>query len=170
LRAWCGTARGPALAHSLRVATLAEALAAGYGQAHLSFDRHLVSAGALLHDVGKVRTLPAVAGAPLPPEAEQVDHITAGILLLQNAARTVDTPETRLEPLRHIVLAHHGRPEWGRRASRTQWKPGLSTWPTLPKRGCGGGRMRKGHGCPLLGSTWYSTSNAPNATRPGGRW
>jgi 23S rRNA maturation-related 3'-5' exoribonuclease YhaM len=33
--------------------------------------------------------------------------------LLQDAARQVETAETRLEPLRHIVLAHHGRPEWG---------------------------------------------------------
>jgi 3'-5' exoribonuclease len=108
-----GAVRHGLLAHSLRVVMLTKALATTYGPALLDHDSHLVVAGALLHDIGKVQTLPAVAGAPLPPAAARIDHITAGVLLIHTAARSVSGVEACLEPLLHILLAHHGRRDWG---------------------------------------------------------
>ena len=111
-----GAVRHGLLAHSLRVARLAQAIAAAYGPDGLPCDLDLVTAACLLHDVGKVYCLPAVAGAPAPEEALQHDHVTRGVLLVQAAATTPLDPgiaPARLDHLTHALLAHHGRKEWG---------------------------------------------------------
>jgi 3'-5' exoribonuclease len=114
-----GTSHNPflhgLLAHSLRVAALARAIAAAYGPGGLPCDGDLVTAACLLHDVGEVYCLPAVAGAPAPDQALQHDHVTRGVLLVQAAATTLEPALTpgRLGQLTHALLAHHGRKEWG---------------------------------------------------------
>ena len=110
-----GAVRHGLLAHSLRVATIARELARLYVPAEIAWDTHLVTATALLHDVGKTQTLPRVAGGQLPERAQQVDHVTLGVVLVRLAAATTEPrlePE-RLEALTHALLAHHGRREWG---------------------------------------------------------
>lgn len=110
-----GSVRHGLLAHSIRVARLAQQLAAGYGPDMLAHDAELVIAAALLHDVGKIWTLPRVAGGPLPQEARQLDHVTMGVLMTRTAAEQV-TPsvsDARLTDLLHAMLAHHGTREWG---------------------------------------------------------
>ena len=110
-----GAARYGLLAHSIRVARLAQHLAAGYGPNGLPHDGELVIAAALLHDIGKVWTLPRIAGGPLPQEANEVDHVTRGVLAIQRAADQLSPPvsEARLARLLHAALAHHGLREWG---------------------------------------------------------
>jgi 3'-5' exoribonuclease len=110
-----GAVRYGLLAHSLRVARLAECIAAAYGTDGLPHDAGVVTTACLLHDVGKTLSLPAVAGAPLPEDGLRCDHVTRGVLLLQAAAAQLE-PEiapARLEQVTHAVLAHHGRKEWG---------------------------------------------------------
>lgn len=73
-------------------------------------------AACLLHDVGKVYTLPEMPGAALPESALAADHVTRGALLVHAAAARLDPPlpsPERLERLTHAILAHHGRKEWG---------------------------------------------------------
>jgi 3'-5' exoribonuclease len=72
-------------------------------------------AAALIHDVGKVRTLPPIAGSAFPEASTHFDHVTLGILMVQQAAASLDPQlePSRLEALLHAILAHHGRPEWG---------------------------------------------------------
>jgi 3'-5' exoribonuclease len=110
-----GAVRHGLLAHSLRVAQLARSLAAAYEPDGLRYDADLVTAASLLHDVGKVYTLPAVAGAAIPDEAGQCDHVTRGVLMVQAAAATLEPeiPPPCLDGLTHAILAHHGRKEWG---------------------------------------------------------
>lgn len=110
-----GAARHGLLAHSIRVARLAQRLASGYGPNRLPHDSELVIAAALLHDIGKVWTLPRIAGGPLPQEASEVDHVTRGVLMIQRAADQLSPPvaEARLARLIHAALAHHGQREWG---------------------------------------------------------
>ncbi len=112
-----GAVRHGLLAHSLRVARLAQAIAAAYGPGGLPCDGDLVTAACLLHDVGKVYCLPAVAEAPLPEDALRCDHVTRGVLLAQAAATTLEPAigPARLGQLTHALLAHHGRKEWGPR-------------------------------------------------------
>jgi 3'-5' exoribonuclease len=62
-----------------------------------------------------VHTLPAIAGAALPEEASSIDHITQGVLMVRAAAVQAEPAvhPARLSSLTHIILAHHGRQEWG---------------------------------------------------------
>jgi 3'-5' exoribonuclease len=110
-----GAVRHGLLAHSLRVATLAQRIAAAYLPGGLPCEIDVVTAACLLHDVGKVYCLPAVAGAAVPDEALQCDHVTRGVLIVQAAAARLDPgiPPTRLDQVTHALLAHHGRREWG---------------------------------------------------------
>lgn len=110
-----GAVRHGLLAHSLRVAALARAIAETYGVASLPYDQDMVTAACLLHDVGKVWTLPELAGAAVPDEAAYLDHVTRSVLMVRTAATQLDPPldPTRLERLTHALLAHHGRKEWG---------------------------------------------------------
>jgi 3'-5' exoribonuclease len=110
-----GAVRHGLLAHSLRVACIAERLSEAYGPNGLAHDRDVVIAALLLHDVGKVHTLPAVAGAPLPTGAAECDHVTRSVLMVQAAATRAQCrlPFERLARLTHAILGHHGRREWG---------------------------------------------------------
>lgn len=109
-----GAVRHGLLEHTLRVAALAERLAEAYRGA-LAADADLVTAACLLHDVGKVYTLPELPEVALPEGAGAADHVTRGVLLVHTAAGRLDTPmpAERLERLTHALLAHHGRREWG---------------------------------------------------------
>jgi 3'-5' exoribonuclease len=110
-----GAVRHGLLAHSLRVAELAQKLALAYGPLGLSYDRGLVIAACLVHDVGKVYTLPPIAGAALPLDAEQFDHVTHSVLMVRAAAERAEPRiiPIRLNALLHAILAHHGCREWG---------------------------------------------------------
>jgi 3'-5' exoribonuclease len=93
---------------------LAERLIGAYGDT-LRVDTDLVSAACLLHDMGKVYTLPELPGGALPEAALDVDHVTRAALLIETAAARLDDPMSpdRLQRFTHAVLAHHGRKEWG---------------------------------------------------------
>lgn len=110
-----GAVRHGLLAHSLRVAELVQRIADAYGLEGLAYDRSLAVAAALLHDIGKLRTLPAVAGAAIPATADLYDHVTLSVLAVERAAHLLDDqlPAARLDNLLHAILAHHGRQEWG---------------------------------------------------------
>ena len=110
-----GAVRHGLLAHSLRVADLVQRIADAYGLDGLAYDRSLAVAAALLHDIGKLRTLPAIAGAAIPATADRYDHVTLSVLAIQQAANHLDNPlpADRLDNLLHTILAHHGRMEWG---------------------------------------------------------
>jgi 3'-5' exoribonuclease len=110
-----GAVRHGLLAHSLRVADLVQRIADTYGMDGLAYDRSLAVAAALLHDIGKLRTLPAIAGAAIPATANLYDHVTLSVLAVERAAHLLDEPlpADRLDNLLHAILAHHGRQEWG---------------------------------------------------------
>lgn len=65
--------------------------------------------------MGKVYTLPAIAGSAPPEGADHFDHVTRGVLLVREATGRTEPAvgEARLDALLHAILAHHGRKEWG---------------------------------------------------------
>lgn len=108
------------LAHSLHVAELAAGMAEVYGSEHLPHDPGIVRAACLLHDLGKIYTLPQTVGGTWPDAARQFDHVTLSVLLVREAAARLERPgvaadrlDARLDALLHAMLAHHGRAEWG---------------------------------------------------------
>jgi 3'-5' exoribonuclease len=101
---------GGLLEHSLSVATLCSMLAAHYGDA---LDRDLVVAGALLHDLGKIREIGAQPGFPYTDEGRLLGHILIGLQIVHDAAASVpDLTPKRLLLLEHLVASHQGRFEW----------------------------------------------------------
>ncbi len=71
-------------------------------------------AGALLHDIGKLRELRVgPAGASYTPEGTLVGHILQGRDMLREAAAGTELPLETLLRLEHIIVSHQRLPEWG---------------------------------------------------------
>ena len=103
---------GGLLEHVVEVATMARSAANTMGG---SVD--LVTAGALLHDIGKVRTYSIGAGGfDYTPAGFLLQHIVLGSLMLDRKLRTLPagtlTEAQELE-LHHFIQSHHGQPEYG---------------------------------------------------------
>ena len=100
---------GGLLQHSVDVAGIAIALAEQIG----NVDKDLVVAGALLHDIGKLREISSQIGFPYTNEGRLLGHIAMSIIIVQEAAAKLKLPSARLEQLQHILLSHHGDNEKG---------------------------------------------------------
>ncbi len=103
---------GGLLLHSCEVATIARA-AVGTMQGNVN----LVTAGALLHDIGKVEAYAtALGGFENTLAGSLVGHIVLGSLMLEERLRTLPdgaiSEGQRLE-LHHFIQSHHGIPEYG---------------------------------------------------------
>lgn len=100
---------GGLLQHSVDVCSLAVAMADEIG----NVDKDLVIAGALLHDLGKIREISSQLGFPYTDEGRLLGHIPMTALMVQEAATKLKMPASRLEQLLHILLSHHGEQEKG---------------------------------------------------------
>jgi len=106
------------LEHVRNVARNCVLLVDAYTGMEPPLDRDLVLAGAILHDIGRVREfdLPAT---PLEPVKKTVDgqlfgHIDLGRKLVAEAAAAVpDLPPELLRLLDHVIHTHLTLPEWG---------------------------------------------------------
>ena len=100
---------GGLLQHSVDVAVLATAMAESIG----GVDKDLIVAGALLHDVGKLREISASMGFPYTTEGRLLGHISMSAAIVQEAAAKARVTGPKLQQLLHIILSHHGEPEKG---------------------------------------------------------
>jgi 3'-5' exoribonuclease len=103
---------GGLLEHVVEVATMARSAAKTMGG-----NVDLVTAGALLHDIGKVQTYSIGAGGFDYTQAGYLlQHIVLGSLMLDRRLRTLP-PGTLTEvqelELHHFIQSHHGQPEYG---------------------------------------------------------
>jgi 3'-5' exoribonuclease len=77
-------------------------------------NRDLVLAGAILHDLGKVKEL---ANPPAPERTvpgHLLGHIVLGWEMVRSEAQALDFPDPiLLVQLEHIILSHHGSMEFG---------------------------------------------------------
>jgi 3'-5' exoribonuclease len=104
--------RGGLLHHTLAVLHLAQHIAGLYPSLH----KDLLYAGAILHDIGKIKELDAdtlgIAGA-YTNEGQLLGHINMGMAMIAAAAEiTMISPKTAML-LEHMILSHHGKPEFG---------------------------------------------------------
>lgn len=101
---------GGLLEHTLSMTRVCILLADHYGAA---LDRDLLIAGALLHDIGKVREIGARAGFPYTDEGKLLGHILIGLQMVAEVAANVpDLGHSRLLLLQHLIASHQGRYEW----------------------------------------------------------
>jgi 3'-5' exoribonuclease len=106
------------LEHTLAVARnavwLAHKYAGEYPDLAPPLRTDLVTAGAILHDIGKLREIaPTATGAEHTPSGTLVGHILQGRDLVREATAGSQLDEDTLLRLEHIILAHQRLPEWG---------------------------------------------------------
>ena len=106
---------GGLLEHTLSLLRLAQAVCPLYPK----INRDVVLLGLFLHDLGKTRELIYDRTFSYSDRGELIGHIVDGAIMLHDKAQQVmrDTGQ-RLPPnlvmvLQHIILSHHGIPEFG---------------------------------------------------------
>lgn len=76
-----------------------------------TWDRDVIAAGALLHDIGKIETYIISEDISISAPGILMDHIPIGICMLERLGVSVDGRVRSL--IYNIVLSHHGRLEYG---------------------------------------------------------
>jgi len=101
---------GGLLEHSLAVARLVDSIVPLYE----GVDRDLLIAGALLHDVGKVREMTYSRSFDYTDEGKLLGHITIGVEMVQEKVAAIEGfPRELVMLLKHMLLSHHGQYEFG---------------------------------------------------------
>jgi 3'-5' exoribonuclease len=102
---------GGLLEHTLGVARLADQVAKLYPD----LDRSLLLAGAMLHDIGKVKEFSF--DSPVIDYSDPgrlMGHMVIGVEMVQERIQAIrDFPEDLGVRLKHLILSHHGRYEFG---------------------------------------------------------
>ncbi|HIJ90824.1 MAG: HD domain-containing protein [Desulfobulbaceae bacterium] len=102
---------GGLLEHTLGVARLADSISTLYP----NLDRSLLLTGALLHDIGKLKEF-SFDSFPFEysDRGRLVGHMVLGIEMIQEKINGISGfPEDLGDRLKHLVLSHHGRYEFG---------------------------------------------------------
>jgi len=77
-------------------------------------DKNVAFAGAILHDIGKLREYEAQPqGAVYTAEGALIGHMLQGRDMVRDAAADRKLSAETLLRLEHVIIAHQGRPEWG---------------------------------------------------------
>jgi len=102
---------GGLLEHSVEVARLCDAMA----QALPDLDRDLLVTAGLLHDIGKLEEIdysgPRFASTR---SGGMLGHVFLGTQKIYNILSDIpDCPDGLADVLCHLLLSHHGKPEWG---------------------------------------------------------
>ena len=96
--------------HTLGMANLAEYIAGAYP----FLNRDLLIAGVLIHDMGKTAELGGLVSNEYTLEGKLIGHISIGHGWLMETAESLGLAhETETMLLRHMILSHHGKHEFG---------------------------------------------------------
>jgi 3'-5' exoribonuclease len=103
--------RGGLLEHSGEVAALCDSVASTLP--HL--DRDLLVTAALLHDLGKLEELEQdLNSGDYTATGHLIGHVVLGTCTVREAIKSIDDfPEMLQNEILHLILSHHGRPEFG---------------------------------------------------------
>ena len=104
--------RGGLLMHSLSIVRLAE----GVCRVYPFVDRELLLAGAILHDIAKLSEF-TVADTGIATgysnEGNLLGHLAMGAMVIDKYAEKLGISRKTAMLLEHMVLSHHGEPEFG---------------------------------------------------------
>ncbi|MEK6256107.1 MAG: HD domain-containing protein [Chloroflexota bacterium] len=101
---------GGLIEHTLELAKIAETVLEVFPK----LNKDLLLTGVLLHDIGKVHEFMWEYDIDYSTEGRLFGHIVMADEMLRNAIDSIkDFPQELTLQLRHMLLAHHGRYEWG---------------------------------------------------------
>ena len=101
---------GGLMVHCLSMAVLADKIASHYN----GLDRDLLIAGAVLHDIGKLREFDYTAAIDYSDEGRLLSHMVIGIEMLDEKLREIPgVPREQANLLKHMIVSHHGEPAFG---------------------------------------------------------
>lgn len=104
--------RGGLLYHTLSILRMAQMVCAQYP----FVDADLLYSGVILHDIGKTYEFDADGtgiAEKYTLEGNLVGHIARGAGLVHDAAQRLGTDQETALLLEHMILSHHGTPEYG---------------------------------------------------------
>jgi 3'-5' exoribonuclease len=102
--------KGGLLEHTFRVVQLTRKVVRLYPE----LNHDLVLAGAVLHDIGKLKELEGYLSEKNSYEGQLLGHLAQGWEMIRKAAQEIAWDDPRLlTQLEHIILAHHGQLEFG---------------------------------------------------------
>ncbi|HKY23212.1 MAG TPA: HD domain-containing protein [Vicinamibacterales bacterium] len=97
------------LEHILSVARSALTLGTIYGA-----NQDLLTAGALLHDIGKLEELDYDRSTSYSREGNLVGHVTLGTMMVRAAMMSIpEFPDLLRTQIEHLIVSHHGQKEFG---------------------------------------------------------
>ncbi len=101
---------GGLIEHVLSLCRLATLVASHYK----GINRDLLVAGAILHDIGKIREISCTGSFEYTDEGRLLGHIVMGVELVESKIRVLGGfPQKLAMLLKHMILSHHGHLEFG---------------------------------------------------------
>ena len=104
--------RGGLLYHTLTLVRLAQQVSAIYP----FVDRDLLLAGTILHDIAKTEEFDAGdtgIASGYTAEGTLIGHLVRGAMIVEKKAEQLGTDRETVMLLEHMLLSHHGEPEFG---------------------------------------------------------
>jgi 3'-5' exoribonuclease len=105
---------GGLLEHSLSMAILANKIVNHYKEYYKGLNKDMLIAGAILHDIGKIREFDYKYSIDYSDQGRMLSHIVIGIEMIDEKLRKIkDFPEEQALLLKHMIVSHHGVREFG---------------------------------------------------------
>ncbi|MFA6796678.1 MAG: HD domain-containing protein [Bacilli bacterium] len=95
--------------HSLCICKMALDVSKNYPQ----LNRDYLIAGSLIHDIGKTREMNGIVASSYTFEGNLLGHISIGTAIIMETGERIGTPKDKVTILAHMILSHHGKPEYG---------------------------------------------------------
>jgi len=102
--------------HTSTMLDTAKQVVSVYGAIYPELCSDLVYAGVILHDIAKTQELEVGTvglATAYTTEGQLLGHISMGMAMINNAAKKLNIPRETAMLLEHIMLSHHGVPEYG---------------------------------------------------------
>jgi 3'-5' exoribonuclease len=101
---------GGLLEHTLSMAILADKIAGHYG----GVDREMLIAGAILHDIGKIKEFQYQTKIDYTDAGRLINHIPIALKMIDDKLGQInDFPSEIALLIKHMVVSHHGLREFG---------------------------------------------------------
>lgn len=76
-------------------------------------NKDLLYAGIILHDIGKLHELSGVVSTTYTVKGTLLGHIPIMMAEIKDVAAELQIDADEVTVLQHLILSHHGKPEWG---------------------------------------------------------